>query len=113
MKLSEAIDRVNEIDFASEVFENLLDDKDVEAIEIVVDTATGKRIPVTHDIFCSKCGKRKEISLNPNTQNSILKVAKSWSATGVLYCPKCTKEINKYTKDYETVLAVMLDFIAR
>lgn len=67
----------------------------------------------THDIYCSKCGKRKKISLNPNTQNSILKVAKSWSATGVLYCPKCTKAINKYTHGYETVLSAMLNSIIR
>lgn len=108
MKLHEAIERVNEIDFASEVFETLLDDEDIEAIETIVAAAENKPMAITHDIYCSKCGKRKKISLNPYAQNSILKVARSWTATGVLYCPKCTREINKYTHDYEKVLSAML-----
>ena len=38
MNLNEALETVHEIDFASEVFEGILSDEDVKAIETVIDT---------------------------------------------------------------------------
>ena len=113
MDLNEALETVHEIDFASEVFEGILSDEDVKAIETVIDAADNKRmLNITHDISCSKCGKQKKISLNSDSKNSITKVAHSWTTTGyVLYCPNCTKLIKNYTNDYETVISAMLNWI--
>lgn len=40
MKLTKALAIISEIDFESEVFEGILDDEEIEAIKLVVDTAT-------------------------------------------------------------------------
>lgn len=66
---------------------------------------------ITHEIQCSRCGKRETVSLNPYSEKSILKVAHEWCATGVLYCPKCKQEISTYSTDYEFVLAAILSWI--
>lgn len=113
MDINEALERVSEIDFESEVFEGIFDDEDVEAIQAVIDAVYNKRrLNITHDISCSKCGRRKTISLNPDSKHSITKVAHSWTTTGyVLYCPTCTKVIKDYTNDYEAVIGAMLNWI--
>lgn len=69
------------------------------------------RTKINHEIQCSRCGKREAVSLNPDSKNSILKVAREWCATGVLYCPKCKKEISTYCTDYEFVLGAILSWI--
>lgn len=66
---------------------------------------------LTNTLMCSRCGKRELVSLNPDAKNSVLKVAHEWSATGVPYCPQCTKEINNKTNDYETVLEAIMRYI--
>ena len=47
MNLNEALETVHEIDFASEVFEGILSDEDVKAIETVIDTVEDIQ-PVVH-----------------------------------------------------------------
>lgn len=66
-----------------------------------------------YELQCSHCGKRVMISLDPYAQNSVFKVAHEWSATGVPYCPECTKEISTYTRDYETVLKAIMNYAVR
>lgn len=47
MNLNEALEILHEIDFASEVFEGILSDEDVKAIETVIDTVEDIQ-PVVH-----------------------------------------------------------------
>lgn len=73
-----------------------------------------KEMKRTGEISCSKCGRRKTVSLNPDTKNSVLKVAHRWTTTGyVLYCPECSKIIRSFTDDYETVLGAILGWLIR
>ena len=60
------------------------------------------------EVQCSRCGKRQKVSLIPETKDYIFNVAREWSATGVPYCPECTKVISTYSTDIETVVSALI-----
>ena len=93
MDLNEALETVHEIGFASEVFEGILSDEDVKAIETIIDTVEDVQ-PVVHAKW-ELVNEDENVYMCSNCGDEFITIDGTATGNHMIYCPFCGAKMDK------------------